>query len=630
VPFPTVRFPFRAPLLALLLGLGAVPAAGRPPSPEADSACVTLRRALPTMDSLRYADFRAALAFWEGLRPKAEGCDDPELLLTCYDHLSGAAYLAGEYELAADYVGRQREVGMRLDDPGRQGLLLNQLGHFVCRFGQWDKAHEYLDQAQAICETAADTFCLTLNLDHRGVVFMRQGRVALARERFEQCLALREAHRDTVGLGYVCEHLGWVAMEEGRNREALDWTRRALRYRRAGGQPDAMAININNLGEAHQALGQFDSATIYYEDAVHRAARLGLVDLQRHALERLSACAQATGRYEEAMDHLRRSFALKDSLIGEEQVRAVARMEAEYDAALREQRIAIQQLDLERQRAVNRNQLLIGAGLLAVLLLLGAFFWQRFRNRQEQRLQEARLAHQEALLRHAIEVQEAERKRIARDLHDGIGQRLGGLKLAWSRWAERFGRQAPEQRGELQRLTGVLDETAQEVRALSHQMMPRALSAVGLAAALQDLVDQQFRRSGVVARLEQHGAGGRFDERVEIALYRIAQEALGNITKHAAARRVDVQLHRAGGRLILTVEDDGRGFDPVRVRGGHGLANLQSRAGAVGGDLHVESAPGNGTVITVRVPVSPEPAAEWPGQTGTPSSANGTGAATGP
>lgn len=615
MPFPTVRSPIRAPLLALLLGLVAPPLAGQSPSPEADSACAALRRALPTLDSLRYADFRGALAFWEGLRPKAEACDDPELLLTCYDHLSGAAYLAGEYDLAAEYVGRQREAGMRLDDPGRLGLLLNQLANFMSRFKQWDKAHEYLDQAEPLCETARDTFCLSMNLDHRGVVLMRQGNVALARERFEQCLALREAHRDTVGLGYVCEHLGWAAMEEGRNREALDWTRRALRYRRASGQPDAMAININNLGEAHQALGQYDSATLYYEDAVGRAARLGLVDLQRHALERLSACAEATGRYGEAMDHLRRSFALKDSLIDEEQVRAVARMQAEYDAAMRERDLAIKQLQIDRQQAAIRNQRLVGAGLLAVLLLLGAFFWQRAHNRQEQRLQEARLAHQEALLRHAIEVQEAERKRIARDLHDGIGQRLGGLKLAWSRWAERFGRQAPEQGHELRRLTGVLDETAQEVRALSHQMMPRALSAVGLAAALQDLVDQQFRRSGVVARLEQHGAGGRFDERVEIALYRIAQEALGNITKHAAARRVDVQLHRAGGRLILTVEDDGRGFDPARVRGGHGLANLQSRASAVGGDLHVDTSPGNGTVITVRVPVSPEPAADLPTDT---------------
>jgi signal transduction histidine kinase len=253
-------------------------------------------------------------------------------------------------------------------------------------------------------------------------------------------------------------------------------------------------------------------------------------------------------------------------------------------------------------------------GLLLLFLAFGAWGWQRNRARNQQRLQEAELAFQEQRLRQSIEVQEAERKRIARDLHDGIGQRLGGLKLSWSRLSERMGRMLPEEQKSMQRLTRVLDDTAHEVRALSHQMMPRALSAVGLSAALNDLVDQQFRHSGIEVRMEEHGASGRFDERVEIAVYRMAQEMLGNIIKHAGATQVDLQLMRSGKRLILVVEDNGRGFDPQRLRAGagHGLANLQSRAAAVGGDVVFESSPGNGTVVTVRVPLDPKPIAAVP------------------
>jgi signal transduction histidine kinase len=572
---------------------------------QSDSACLAFDKAYPLADSLRYHDLVAARPLTEKLLLQARACKDPDRELRALGLLAYVAYLSGDYDAAAQYSEEQVSLCMAMEEPGRLGNLLNGLANFMSRFGQYDKAHAYLDQALPDCLAANDTTCWSTNLDNRGVILMRQGNFTAARESFEACYALRQQHGDTVGLGYVCENLGWEAMESGRSAEAISWVRRALFFRRQGGQADALATNINNLGEAHQAMGNCDSASFYYRDAVQRARRLGYQDLLRHALERLSVCAQESGDFPLAMDYLRQSFAIKDSLLNAEQVRAVARMEAEYDAALREQRIAIQDLEIEKKRAQNRNQLIIGSALL-LLLVIGAFIlWQRTKIKQQRRLQEERLAFQEDLLRHSIEVQESERKRIARDLHDGIGQRLSSLKLSWNRLSQRLRRLSPEQGEEMDRMNTILDQTAQEVRTLSHQMMPRALSAVGLAAALADLVDQQFRRSNVIVRFDHSGAEGRFDERIEIAMYRMAQEILGNISRHAAARSVDMQLHRTGKKLLLVVEDDGRGFDPKRVSTGHGLANLQSRATATGGDVRVESSPGNGTVVTVRLPLDP-------------------------
>ncbi len=583
-------------------------------SAEVDTTCQRLERVIAKGDSLRFVDMVVAKAFLDAREPLSKRCGDVGLRLDYMELQATICYLMADYETAAAWGQKEVEICMDAGLPGKLGLILNGKANFLSRFKQWDKAHAYLDEALPLCMEAQDTFCWSMNLDNRGVVLMRQGRQEEARAHFEQCRALREQQGDTVGLGYVHSNLSWAAMELGDNTEALEQIRLAYRFRRATGETDAIAMNINNIGEVYQTMGNCDSAIPYYEEAIALARQIGFQDLRRHAIERLSMCAQEAGDWEAAFGYLQQSDALEDSLFTSEQQQAVARMEAEYDAALREQRIAIQALEIEKQRSRNRNQLVAAIGLVALLLAIGGWTWQRNRARAQRRMQEAELRFQEERMRHSIEVQEAERKRIARDLHDGIGQRLGGLKLSWSRLTERLQRVLPEEQQDMRRLTRVLDETAHEVRALSHQMMPRALSAVGLSAALNDLVDQQFRNSGIAVRMEEHGASGRFDERVEIALYRMAQEMLGNILKHAGATQVDLQLMRSGKRLILVVEDNGRGFDPNRLRAGagHGLANLHSRAAAVGGDVVFESSPGNGTVITVRVPLDPSPAPSEP------------------
>lgn len=575
-----------------------------------DSACSSLERAIEMGESKRSLDLDDARRYLNEQESLSAECSDLGLRLDYMELQATVCYLMADYEAAAQWSQREIDLCMDAGLPGKLGLILNGKAHFLSRFKQWDKSHAYLDQALPLCMEAQDTFCWSMNLDTRGIVLMRQERIDEAGEYFQRCLELREQHRDTVGLGYVCENLCWVALESGRLEEALGWIRKAYRFRLAKVENSALASNITNIGEVHQAMGRCDSAILYYERAYALGHSLGYQDLKRHVLEQLALCARQAGDWEAAYGYLQRSDALEDSMFTADQQQAIARMEAEYDAALREQRIAIQALEIQQQRNRNRYQRIGALALLVLMLSLGGWVWQRNRARTERRMREAELTFQEGRLRHSIEVQEAERKRIARDLHDGIGQRLGGLKLSWSRLTERLNRVLPEEQADMQRLTGILDETAQEVRSLSHQMMPRALSAVGLSAALNDLVEQQFRNSGIQVRMEEHGASGRFDERVEIALYRMAQEMLGNILKHAGATQVDVQLMRSGKRLILIVEDNGRGFDPQRMRAGtgHGLANLQSRAAAVGGDVVFEASPGNGTVVRVRVPLDPKPA----------------------
>ena len=199
-----------------------------------------------------------------------------------------------------------------------------------------------------------------------------------------------------------------------------------------------------------------------------------------------------------------------------------------------------------------------------------------------------------------IDAEESERKRIAEDLHDGIGQTLSGLKLACAGIAERL--HSSEGRDALGRLTHSLDEACSEVRTLSHRMRPKALNELGLIPAIEDMLSRSLGHSDISYTFDHYGLGKRPGEAVEVALYRILQELVNNIIRHSQATEASVQLYRNNQWIVLVVEENGVGFEYDAVKGrGIGLLNIQSRVEAVGGEVHYETTPGSGTVVTIRL-----------------------------
>jgi signal transduction histidine kinase len=203
-----------------------------------------------------------------------------------------------------------------------------------------------------------------------------------------------------------------------------------------------------------------------------------------------------------------------------------------------------------------------------------------------------------------VDAQEVERRRIARELHDEVGQLLTGLKLSL------VGADAlpPPRRAE--RLAGavaLVDELLTRVHDLSLDLRPAVLDDLGLASALAWLVGRYTARTGVEVDLEQSGLGRRLRPEVETAGYRIVQEALTNVARHAATTRARVRCAVHDAALRIEVTDRGRGFDLVaaRARDHGGLAGMEERARSVGGQLVVDSAVGRGTSVVAELPLSP-------------------------
>ncbi|MFN2414743.1 MAG: CheR family methyltransferase [Pyrinomonadaceae bacterium] len=217
--------------------------------------------------------------------------------------------------------------------------------------------------------------------------------------------------------------------------------------------------------------------------------------------------------------------------------------------------------------------------------------------------------HARNLVGQLVTAQEDERRRISRDLHDQLGQQLTALRLKLAALRESCGQdgQSRERVEEVQALAESIDS---EVDFLAWELRPTALDDLGLTAALTNFVGEWSSHYHVPAEAHVSGFGSgalRLSPEVETCLYRITQEALNNVFKHAQAARVSVVLERRGGDAVLVIEDDGVGFDPaeaaVGVGGrGLGLVGMRERAALLGGSVEFESRPGKGTTVFARVP----------------------------
>jgi len=223
-----------------------------------------------------------------------------------------------------------------------------------------------------------------------------------------------------------------------------------------------------------------------------------------------------------------------------------------------------------------------------------------FRTRKQSELQKAWIQEQEKGLEAVIEATEEERKRIAKDLHDGVGQQLSALKRGFEDLEGKLAAEEKEQAGGLKSL---VDQTAADTREISHRMMPRVLMEMGLVPAIDDLLSKTLKHTSIEHEFEHYRLKPHYDERKEIAVFRILQELINNVIKHSGASLVNIQLMEIKSKLVLTVEDNGSGFKGDH-QSGLGMMTIKNRLNVLKGDLSFEPSPNAGTVARVSIPVA--------------------------
>lgn len=318
--------------------------------------------------------------------------------------------------------------------------------------------------------------------------------------------------------------------------------------------------------------------------------------------ENLAELYEKTGNTALALTYFKSFKTLDDSLKSSENIKNVNDLLLRYESSEKEKQLAEQEAEIQTQNAalaIKNSQLAYLLSGLAILLLGGTFFYSRNRSKQKELLQQAVIEEKEKGLDAVIQATEEERKRISKDLHDGIGQQLAALKLGLQNIQKRAGQDI---QAELIEITGRFSKSADDIRQISHQMMPRALMEDGLVQATEDLLRNTFQYADIHYEFEHHGMEERLDERIEISIYRVLQELLTNILKHSQANHVNIQLLKLKNKLTLLVEDNGLGIASDNSKG-HGQMNIRNRLDLIKGTVNYEPGTENGLLAIITVPL---------------------------
>ncbi|MBI1287260.1 MAG: tetratricopeptide repeat protein [Flavobacteriales bacterium] len=414
---------------------------------------------------------------------------------------------------------------------------------------------------------------------------------------------------DLYGLSRAYRELADNYAGVDRYNDALVAYRQALSIQVGLGNSEGYASTYYNIAGIYKKLRDPKNELAYLDSAQILAERNKDLSLLWKVYRTKARTFGRIGRHEDAYPYWIAYDNLKDSLVNAERSLQVEELETQYRTAQKDREIADKKTALAeaRLKLENRTKWIFGLlGGLASFLLLAFALFQVYRRKTQADKDAAIIAERERGLQAMIQATEEERKRIAKDLHDGIVQSLTGLSLRLQKGFSMVEEPSEELKSRYRESNTMLNESIAELRNISHQMMPRVLSDMGLIPALQDMLEKSLGSTDIQYEFEHHKVEGeRFPENLEVSLYRICQELVNNIIKHSDAKAVSVQLLKTASHLVLVVEDNGKGFtfDSPENSNGIGLMNISSRAKALKGEVNYEPSPEHGTVATIRIPL---------------------------
>jgi len=334
-------------------------------------------------------------------------------------------------------------------------------------------------------------------------------------------------------------------------------------------------------------------------------------DTEASALDYYSKWYSSLGDYKKAYEYQKRYHAISDSLQSDNIKEKAAMLDVRFRVANKEQEIGqlkaaqkIQQLSIRQKNTI--NYILIGSTI--AFLIISLLLYRNYKNRQklqQAKIDELETEKQLTATEAVLKGEEQERTRLAKDLHDGLGGMLSGIKFSLGNIKENL-IMTPDNAYAFERSIDMLDSSIQEMRRVAHNMMPDILVKYGLDTALKEFCAEMDR--GAVLHVNYQSVGMQqadIPQTTSVTIYRIIQELLNNTIKHANAKNVLVQLHQSRQEklLAITVEDDGDGFDTnlLKHAGGMGWLNIQNRVEFLKGKIDLQSAPGKGTSVMIEI-----------------------------
>jgi len=553
-------------------------------------------------------------------------------LIPIYSSLSIAYCFAGEYDSAIVYMDRMRETAIKLERKEEEIYSISLTAVIYAKQGKYNTAIDLFHKALKMAEEIGYTECSVMTLLNLSEIYRRLGDPTTAIKYLKQaemsCTLLEEGRSlwrkhhiyneyafNYLNSGNLDEALQYVLKAESLNRGQINmcYTKGLLAtiylklndYDRALKYADESYLWANSLNDKNlyaysgKILSDVYLALKRYHEAETAAIKVWAADStnldeSRVVLENIVLANIYMGNTEKAVQYLKKYSELNTQYSEKSFQTTISDLAIKYETEKKDIRIAA----LEKDRKL--YAIIIASGLIVLLLVLGVLFFLHRLNREKHKMaeQQVKQLEQEKQLVAAqavLDGEAAERSRLSRDLHDGLGGMLSVVKLN----LKNMKLHAVMDNSDIEHFDKaivMLDQSIGELRRVAHHIMPESLMRYGLKVSLED-----FCRAIQGAQFQYLGEDPRLENHLEVLIYRCAYELVNNAVKHAQATSINVQLMIDNGVVSLTVLDNGIGFDPQVTNFGIGLENIRTRISAYNGKMTILSSPESGTEVCIEI-----------------------------
>jgi two-component system, NarL family, sensor kinase len=519
----------------------------------------------------------------------------------------GALFNTGlsRYDSAASYYLKAFEIAESSGNNAHIASILNNLGDVYFNDKQYEIARNYFTKSLEFSQKNNYTKMLALNYLNLGRVASVESKSQEALDYYAQALKLYTELDDQRGIADINNNFGDTYFWQRKYDLALEYFNRALMKYREMKYIRGIVVSTLNIAAVYSEQGYLEKARSLQDSCIAMAESSGNTALLLQAYRNIADNSFKGGRYENAYTNRLKYDYLNDSLYSIEKSKAINTLILKYEKGKDQARI----LELEKEnlkKTYQRNAYMFtGLGIIVLALFIVVYLRQKSRHEKVVTEQKFRQLEEEKKLMAAkllVEGQEEERKRIATELHDGLGVLLSATKMQFSTIRDK----SPENRELIEKASKMLEQASGDVRKISHNMMPGLLLKLGLYEAVEDLFEnldenENLNASCTISGDHEH----RLPENKEIMLYRIIQEMVNNTLKHAEARNIGIQIQILHEAIDIVYSDDGKGFDfnEKMENESIGLKSITSRVNFLNGSLSVDSKPGNGVNYSLNIPV---------------------------
>lgn len=528
-----------------------------------------------------------------------------------YNNLGGDNFKMGDYPKAIAYYTKAASVLEQYNQTQALPSVYDGLAAVYQELSQVEKAFEYDRKAILVAEKSGNKALMARRYLNYGERLINQKEYAEAEGLLKKAEPLVSQTKDVIAQALFYQIRGALHKFKKHYQHAIDDFTAAYKISLNNDDKYQQVALLDPLVKSLLEAGNMNDAKKMNDTLLDKSIRHQINLGRKNAYENMARWYFRSNDFANAYRFLEMKMLLSDSMSSDEMKKKIAITEVRYKVAGKDREIKSLQEEKEIQhlRLKQKNTLsYIFIGSTISLLMISLLSYRNYKQRQklqQQRINELETEKKLTATEAILKGEEQERMRLAKDLHDGLGGMLSGIKYSLNRVKGNLV-MTPDNAQAFERSVDMLDSSIKEMRRVAHNMMPEILVTYGLDVALQEFCNE-INRSGVIHTKYQ--SIGVFNTALEqttaLTIYRIAQELVNNVLKHASAKNVLFQLHTFEQEklLALTVEDDGNGFDTTMLKqaDGMGWRNIKNRVEFLKGRVDIQSSPRKGTSVMIEI-----------------------------